>query len=59
MAVPFRRTSSKAKKERQGPSKFKFSKQALRKLIKCSNCQALKKPHFICSSCSTYRSLKF
>jgi len=58
MAVPFRRTSSKKKKQRNTDKNLKFKKKAASTLIKCNNCQQFKKPHRICSVCLTYRSIK-
>ncbi|RHZ36920.1 50S ribosomal protein L32 [endosymbiont GvMRE of Glomus versiforme] len=58
MAVPFRRTSSKKKKLRHTVSNLNFQKRATSTLIKCNNCQQVKKPHWICSTCLTYRSVK-
>ena len=59
MAVPFRRTSSRKKKLGNSVANLNFKKRATRTLIKCKNCQQVKKPHQICSSCSTYRSIKY
>jgi len=59
MAVPFRRTSSKKKKQRHTVSNLNFRKRATRTLIKCDSCQQIKKPHQICPSCLTYRSAKY
>ncbi|KLL03531.1 MAG: 50S ribosomal protein L32 [Mycoplasmataceae bacterium CE_OT135] len=59
MAVPFRRTSSKKKKQRHTVSNLNLQKRATSTLVKCNNCQQVKKPHRICPACLTYRSAKY
>ncbi|MDF2699339.1 MAG: ribosomal protein [Haloplasmataceae bacterium] len=50
MAVPFRRTSKKAKRERRSHMRLEVPG-----MVKCSNCGELIKPHHVCSECGHYK----
>lgn len=54
MALPKRRHSSARRDKRK--SQWKLSAPAA---SKCSNCGAVKRPHYVCGQCGYYRDEEF
>lgn len=50
MAVPFRRTSKKVKRQRR--THFKLQVPGM---VKCPNCGEIKLAHRVCKECGTYK----
>ncbi|RBW70224.1 50S ribosomal protein L32 [Bacillus taeanensis] len=50
MAVPFRRTSKKVKRQRR--THFKLQVPGM---VKCSNCGEYKLAHRVCKECGSYK----
>lgn len=54
MAVPFRRTSKKVKRQRRTHKKLHMPG-----MVECPNCGEYTKPHHVCKNCGHYNGNKW